>query len=414
MNKKIKWNQLDQKSTSTLVIILIAVLVYLGVSNFETVKELVYGFLDILSPFLIGFIIAYLLNSPMSFFERTIYKKLPEGKYRRGLAVLSAYLLAIGAVAILVMLVLPSVVDSVKSFISGIDSGITRLDDFVQELLDRRTIPGGEWLDSIVDFALTFYEDIVLMATDALNNMIPKVVDLGIAIGSGFITIITAVVSSVYMLLEKDRLKRQFKQMVYAVLPVKKAHGFLETCRYSNKIFSSFIIGKLIDSAIIGVLCFICCSILGLPLAVLLSVIIGVTNIIPFFGPFIGAVPSIMILLIMEPWGAVKFAILILVLQQFDGNILGPKILGDSTGLSPLMVLIAIIVGGEAFGFAGMLLGVPTFAVIYALVSAWMKRRLYMKGHTVLLDDVSEWEEPPEKSQESEELEESEESSDSE
>ena len=146
--------------------------------------------------------------------------------------------------------------------------------------------------------------------------------------------------------------------------------------------FSGFIIGKIIDSAIIGVICFVGMSLLGMPFTLLISMIVGVTNVIPFFGPFIGAIPSIMILLMASPIDAIKFAIFVLALQQFDGNILGPKILGDSTGLSAIWVLVAIIVGGGLFGFAGMVVGVPTFAVLYSLTSDFLADRLKAKGIT--------------------------------
>ena len=159
-----------------------------------------------------------------------------------------------------------------------------------------------------------------------------------------------------------------------------RARSVLEVCYHANRVFGGFIIGKIIDSSIIGVLCFVCMTLLRLPFAVLISVIVGVTNIIPFFGPFIGAVPSILILLIVDPIAALKFAVFVLLLQQFDGNILGPKILGDSTGLSALWVLVAIIVSGGLFGFAGMVVGVPVFAVLYALASSFFARRLREKG----------------------------------
>ena len=141
-----------------------------------------------------------------------------------------------------------------------------------------------------------------------------------------------------------------------------------------------FINGKLIDSAIIGALCFVLTMIFRIPYPVLVSVVVGATNIIPFFGPIIGAVPCVMILLIVDPWAALRFGVLVIALQQFDGNILGPKILGDSTGLSAIWVLVAIVVGGGLFGFPGMLLGVPTFAVLYSLVREWTNARLESKG----------------------------------
>ena len=163
-------------------------------------------------------------------------------------------------------------------------------------------------------------------------------------------------------------------------MPEKAARRTLDICHKANAIFSGFINGKIIDSVIIGLLCYVGTSILRMPFAVLISVIVGVTNVIPFFGPFIGAIPSTMILLIFSPLSALEFVIFVLALQQFDGNVLGPRILGDSTGLSPLWVLVSIIVGSGLFGFAGMLVGVPTFAVLYTLLREYLNDRLAQKG----------------------------------
>ena len=167
---------------------------------------------------------------------------------------------------------------------------------------------------------------------------------------------------------------------MFASFAAEKVERVLTICRRANSIFVGFINGKIIDSAIIGVLCFVLCTIFKIPLALLISLFVGITNVIPFFGPFIGAIPSIMILLIVNPMAALKFTILIILLQQFDGNILGPKILGDSTGISAIWVLVSIVVGGGLFGFVGMLIGVPTFAVIYMLTKEYVEARLAEKN----------------------------------
>ena len=207
---------------------------------------------------------------------------------------------------------------------------------------------------------------------------------MGLAVGTGLVSVlisaITTVISSIYMLLEKATIATQCKKLVYAILPTGKANRMINICSRANNIFSGFINGKILDSAIIGVLCFFLTNILRIDFAVLISVIIGVTNVIPFFGPIVGAVPCVLILLIVDPWQALRFGILALALQQFDGNILGPKILGNSTGISAFWVLVSIVVGGGLFGFAGMVLGVPTFAVIYSLVGEWVHFRLEQKG----------------------------------
>lgn len=221
--------------------------------------------------------------------------------------------------------------------------------------------------DAFQGFVVT-YNDVVRQATDLLYAKLPDILNWGMALSSGVVSGVTAVIASVYMLASKQKLTQQIKRMLYAFFPTQPVNIFLSYCRRANSIFAAFINGKLIDSAIIGALCFVFSQLLHVPFAILVSVIVGVTNIIPFFGPIIGAIPCLMILSIVDPWSALRFAVLIILLQQFDGNILGPKILGDSTGLSPILVLIAIVAGGGLFGFVGMVLGVPTFALLYSIL----------------------------------------------
>lgn len=299
MSKENKW-QVTGRVASNLIVVFAGVAFCMALSNFDALRAQLRAWLGILSPFVWGLVIAYLLDAPVRFFESKLGG-------RRKLSILISYVLAFLVVGFLLRMVLPQ-------------------------------------------------------------------------IGNGFISAVTALISSVYMLMGKDRLLRQLRKAVPALLPLPRARSVLEVCSRANRVFGGFIIGKIIDSSIIGVLCFVCMTLLRLPFAVLISVIVGVTNIIPFFGPFIGAVPSILILLIVDPIAALKFAVFVLLLQQFDGNILGPKILGDSTGLSALWVLVAIIVSGGLFGFAGMVVGVPVFAVLYALASSFFARRLWEKG----------------------------------
>ena len=194
------------------------------------------------------------------------------------------------------------------------------------------------------------------------------VTQLGYGIGKFIVNIIIGIFVSVYVLLEKEKFKAQAKKLIYGFFSARIGNVLLEVMRKTNDIFYGFIIGKIIDSFIIGVICYIVMSLIGMPYAVLTSVIIGVTNIIPVFGPYIGAIPTVIIIFLTEPRMGIYFLIFVLILQQFDGNLIGPKILGDSTGLSSFWVVLAIVVGGSLFGFMGMLLGVPTMAVIYYLV----------------------------------------------
>lgn len=192
--------------------------------------------------------------------------------------------------------------------------------------------------------------------------------------------ILIGLIVMVYLLNMKDSLVTIAKKIVYGTAPLVWANRIIEEVRYIHKVFGGFIIGKLVDSLIIGILCFLCMSLMKMPYVLLISVIVGVTNVIPFFGPFIGAIPSAVLVLLVNPIQCIYFLIFILLLQQFDGNILGPKILGESTGISSFWVLFSILLFGGLFGFVGMIIGVPTFAVIYRLLSDGVKASLRKKN----------------------------------
>ena len=190
------------------------------------------------------------------------------------------------------------------------------------------------------------------------------------------IDFLVALIICIYVLNSKEIFLAQAKKFILAAFSRDRAAKIFEFGELCNNTFGGFINGKIIDSIIIGIICFIAMTVLGLPLTVLISVVVGITNVIPFFGPFIGAIPSIILLLFIDPWAAVKFAVMILVLQQLDGNVIGPKILGKTTKLASFWVMFAIIVGGGLFGFAGMILGVPTMAILYIYISRIVNNRL--------------------------------------
>ena len=370
--KKRKWYILDGNAISLLLVLLIAILFYVGLTNFNVISAGIRVFMGVASPFIVGFAIAYLLNTPMCFFERKLFFRF---KHKRGLSILTVYLAALAVVAILLNLIIPQVVQSVTDLANNIDYYLRGLNELVLKLTESFNLEG----EGVSD-ALGSYQDLMKRFTSITSEALPKILDSVVAVGNGVVAGVTAIISSIYMLAGKGRLVPQLKKMLYAVLPKRKADQFLEICSHANQVFVGFINGKLIDSAIIGVLCFILCLILRIPYPVLVAIVVGVTNIIPFFGPIVGAIPCLMILVIVDPWAALRFLILVIALQQFDGNILGPKILGDSTGLSAIWVLVAIVVGGGLFGFPSMVLGVPTFAVLYDLVRQWVNKRLVKKG----------------------------------
>ena len=228
--------------------------------------------------------------------------------------------------------------------------------------------------------ALDDYEQLMNELGNLLAGAVPKIVASVGSIASNVVDIFTAIASSVYMLAEKDKLLRQLRILARAILPRPVAQVVLDTFTLANENFEGFFIGKIIDSGIIGVLTFVCCSLLNISFAPLIAVVVGITNIIPVFGPFIGAVPCIIILLFVKPIDAVKFLVLILIIQQVDGNIIGPKILGKSIGVSALWVLFAIVLGGDLWGVVGMVLGVPVFATLYALLREFVQWCLDRRG----------------------------------
>ncbi len=386
MNENKKWYQLSGTALSNLIVVLIGIAFYLALSNFGVIWSKIAVLLDIISPFIAGFIIAYLLNAPVNFFYRKVYHRIKHG---RGLSILTVYIIAVLLLAVLILAIVPSVVESVQILFTNMSDYLANLNLFVQNLMDQFDVKNEEGINDL----LVTYQDVMQNVSEMLRTALPRILDIGMAVGNWFIAVITAIISSIYMLLSKKAHLRQVKRLTYAIVPKKRMDWFSAVLHNANHIFLRFINGKIIDSAIIGVLCFVLCVILRIPFPVLVGVIIGVTNIIPFFGPFIGAIPCGMILVFVNPWAALRFLIMIVALQQFDGNVLGPKILGDSTGLSPLWVLVAIIVGGGLFGFIGMLLGVPVFAVIYAIVRDWVNRRLEKKGLSDI--DTSDGEKPP-------------------
>lgn len=370
-NEKKKWYILDGSHIQLLIVLLAAILFYVGLNHFDAIAVRVNKFIGVLSPFITGFAIAYLLNTPMCFFEREVYK---DNRHKHALSILTVYLIALAVVVVLLNLIIPQVIQSIMDLGSNMSTYLASLDALTQSLIERFELDGAG-----IEDMLGSYQDLMNRVATQVSKSLPQLLDFGVAVGSGVITGITALISSVYMLAGKERLVPQLKKIIYAVLPKRKADWLLGVSGHANQVFVGFINGKLIDSAIIGVLCFILCLIVRIPYPMLIAVIIGVTNIIPFFGPIIGAIPCLMILIIVDPWAALRFLVLVIGLQQFDGNILGPKILGDSTGLGAIWVLVAIVVCGGLFGFPGMVLGVPSFAVLYALVRDWVNARLAQK-----------------------------------
>ncbi len=370
MIKKIKSYFTDSAVKNTITLCA-AVRFYLALNNIPTIRAVFSNAVSIISPFIYAFAIAFILNRPMMWFERTLFK---DKKKKRIFSVALTFTIAISLISVLMVLVLPQIGLSIAYLVEAMPGFIQSVSQTAMEVMEQ--IHLNSRLSRQVQ---EMWNNIGTGIMNFTVSVLPGVVNVSIGIGNAVIKSIMSTIIAIYMLASKDRLKFQIKKFFYAYFSRNFAEETFELGRMSNTIFSDFIIGKMIDSTIIGIIAFIGMLFIYPDYAVLIAIIIGVTNMIPFFGPFIGAIPSIFILLILSPFASFVFLIFIIVLQQVDGNIIGPKVLGSSLGLSPLWILVGIIVGNGAMGFLGMIIGVPTFAVIYNLVSRNTKKKLEEK-----------------------------------
>ena len=378
------------------------ILAYYVVNNFSVVAGGLARINDILMPFYIGLVMAYLLCPIYNGTTRIIYR-LNKGRFKkpindlrlaRVIATFISITVLIVAVGGVIMMILPDLWESIFGLVMGLPDTMKSFIQWLRGILESNpeamAFLEGK-LDGLADAVLVWVQEKMVPGAEAvLNN-----VSVGVIGTVGVIfDLFVALIICVYVLNSKEKFIAQAKKLVLAVFKPEMADEIFELGTISNETFGGFINGKIIDSIIMGILCFAAMSLLGLPLPMLVSVVVGVTNIIPFFGPFIGAIPSGIILLIIEPVAALKFVIMILVLQQIDGNIIGPKILGKTTKLASFWVMFAIIVSGGLFGFVGMILGVPVFAIIYTYASRAINRKLEtreMETDTLLYEDFSKY-----------------------
>ncbi len=354
----------------------LSILFFFLIYRFQGFGDAISKLTGILMPFIYGAVIAYLLKPVCNCVEDFLRRLLPEkmGTAANMLAVTISLLFGILVVYALIMMIVPQLITSVTTLYY---TARNNLNDFVDWASHQEIIASNQ---KLLDFIETSYDNL----QDTLDNLVrtklvPSMQSLlsGAALGvMSFVTflknIVIGLIVSVYLLASRKKFGQQGKLILYSLVKPRWANLIMEEIRYADKMFGGFINGKILDSAIIGVLCYIACLIFKFPSALLVSVIIGVTNVIPFFGPFIGAIPATLLILIQNPIKALWFVLFVLVLQQVDGNIIGPKILGNTTGLSSFWVLFAILLFGGLWGFVGMIIGVPLFAVIYDVLKKFV------------------------------------------
>lgn len=326
-------------------------------------------YLDIVSlalqPVMVGIVIAYVLCPVAKFLERQFRRGKWLSRAARPLSVLFTLIFAFGILGLFCALILPQVVDSIRSLVVDLpgmlEVQLTRLESYLEEDSDAASTV-MQMIASVETFLMTWIKE-NLFAT--VSNVAVSV----LSIGSAIVNLVVSIVVTVYLLLDRERYLGQCKKLFYAVSRNKRFNRVvMEVVHQADQIFSGFISGKLLDSLIVGIICFVCLTVLKMPYALLVSVIVGVTNIIPMFGPFIGAIPSAFLILLVSPSKCIIFLIFIIILQQLDGNVIGPRILGNSTGLSALYVTVAMLLFGKLMGFVGMIVGVPLFATLYYIV----------------------------------------------
>ena len=354
----------------------LSILFFFLIYRFQGFGDAISKLTGILMPFIYGAVIAYLLKPVCNCVENFLRRLLPEkmGTAANMLAVTISLLFGILVVYALIMMIVPQLITSVTTLYY---TARNNLNDFVDWASHQEIIASNQ---KLLDFIETSYDNLQDMLDNIVRTkLVPSMQSLlsGAALGvMSFVTflknIIIGVIVSVYLLASRKKFGQQCKMILYSLIKPRWADIILEEILYADKMFGGFINGKILDSAIIGVLCYIACLIFKFPSALLVSVIIGVTNVIPFFGPFIGAIPATLLILIQNPIKALWFVLFVLVLQQVDGNIIGPKILGNTTGLSSFWVLFAILLFGGLWGFVGMIIGVPRFAVIYDVLKKFV------------------------------------------
>lgn len=384
--------QIEKKHISigivTFAVVAASIVFFFILYRMHGFMDVVSKFVSILMPFVYGLVMAYLLCPVYNwtFSQSKKIKFLKKGKkdrsnmYSRVNATLVSMITLTVILISLMWMIIPGLIDSITGLVKTLPEQINDFIEWANVSLDKLTKGNGMMASvagSILDAGRTWVENTIIPGSESLITTLSTHV---FNILSGIKNFFIGIIICVFFLNSKETFAGQSRKIAYSVFKKENADKFLYGAHFINLTFGKFINGKLIDSFIIGMMCFIFMSIVDWPYTMLISVIVGVTNIIPFFGPFIGAIPSSLLILIVDPLTCLYFVIFILALQQLDGNIIGPKILGESIGIPSFWIMFAILVGGGMFGFVGMVLGVPIFACIYEYITYKVEGRLDKKG----------------------------------
>ena len=377
---KVEWNK---KYTTIAIyaflVISSSIIVYLMASQAEDLKIKFSGMIATMQPFIIGSAIAYIINFILNFYEKVVFElkyinKLNR-KYRRGIGLLLSYLTAIIVISLFMQFVLPQLVDSIVGLANNIPQYVNDASHVITEISEKFNLE-SKYMNMIVEK----WNELLNYIITLLTNLIPVIGNFIMTLGSSILNVIIGIIVSIYILIDKEKFIALSRKVTFSIFSAERSKRIVELAQRSNETFGKFLSGKILDSLIIGILTFIILTIFKMPYILLISVVIGITNIIPFFGPFFGAIPSAIIILCVSPIKALWFIGIILVIQQIDGNIIGPKILGDSIGISAFWILFSLLIFAKFLGLIGMIIGVPIFAIIYSIIKENVERRLKAKG----------------------------------
>lgn len=385
---KIDWNKkYNTIAAYILITVILGILFYLGLSNISKINKKISVVFTVLQPFIFGFGMAYVLNFVLKFYERNVvekvsYMKKLDFKKKRAIGLVFTYFSVAILIYLFAIFVIPQLIESTIGLLNDIPNSITAAGNFI-----RKIINGLNLEKSYIDEIMIQWQKFINSIIDFLTNLLPVLAGVVRNVASSILNIVLCFIISIYYLKDKEKFIAMNRKVTCALFNEKKAKKIFGIINLSNVIFGKFIVGKLMDSLIVGIFIFIILAIVKIPYTLLISVIIGITNIIPFFGPFIGAVPSILIVLFVSPLQALWLAVIIVIVQQIDGNIIGPKILGDSIGISAFWILFALLIGGKIMGVIGMVIGVPIFAVIYTILKEIVDERLSEKKLPIKIEE---------------------------
>lgn len=369
-NNKIK----DYIFLSTYIVLLIFFFI-----NIKDIMNFLYKFLGILKPFIWGIAIAFILNIPVKLIEKNLGNSKFFKGMKRSFSITLTFLFFILAITLFILFVIPQLLSSISTLMNSIPEYLSQFEKFL-EVNAINNSQSQVMMQNIINELLNMWKEILKVTSQIVGTSLGYLLDFTLGITYGVINFFLALILAIYMLASKEILISQLKLIIYAFVSKNKADRIIELGKMCNEMFSKFILGQCTEALVIGVLCFIGMIILKMPYALLISVVIGVTALIPVFGAFLGTIPSAFIILIIDPIKALWFIIFIIVLQQLEGNLIYPRVVGSSIGLSALWVMFAMIVGGSLFGIIGMLIGIPIFGVVFKILKRVANRKINERG----------------------------------